>query len=150
MSVESSFAELIAPDIMMPVQWYAGIRREDSCFHGTKQLMLAVLVDALQCLQTGARGRTAIRRQAFAETEVWIADRKGRGPFAFETVCETLGINPDWLRESLGEWRRQRLSGNNSQRRIRHSATTRSGPIRSSIRRRRRNAKEVALVGQQG
>ena len=69
---------------------------------------LAVLVEALQCLRTGTQGRTAIQRRSLAEAEAWIADRKGQGPFAFETICETLGINPDWLRESLRECRRQR------------------------------------------
>ena len=120
MSVENSFAEVVAPDILTPVQWYAGIRRENPRFHGTKQLMLAVLVDALQCLRTGGQGRTAIQRRALAEAEAWIADRKGQGPFAFETICETLRINPDWLRESLRKCRRQRLSGTNTQRQIRH------------------------------
>ena len=79
---------------------------------------LAVRVEALQCLRT--QGRTAIQRRSLAEAEAWIADRKGQGPFAFETICETLGINPDWLRESLRECRRQRLSGINTQRQIRH------------------------------
>jgi hypothetical protein len=120
MSVANSVAELIAPDILTPVQWYAGIRAENPRFHGTKQLMLAVLVDALQCLRTGAQGRIAIQRRSLAEAEAWIADRKGQGPFAFETICETLEINPDWLRESLREWRKQRLSGIDRQRQIRH------------------------------
>jgi len=83
----------------------SGIRGENPRFHGTKQLMLAVLVDALQCLRTGAQGSTAIQLRALAEAEAWIADRKGQGPFAFETICETLEINPDWLRESLRGWR---------------------------------------------
>jgi hypothetical protein len=116
----NNFAELIAPDILTPVQWYAGIRGENPRFHGTKQLMLAVLVDALQCLRTGVPGRIAIQRRPRAEAEAWIADRKGQGPFAFETICETLEINPDWLRESLRGWRRQRLSGIDRQRQIRH------------------------------
>jgi hypothetical protein len=119
MSVGNNFAEKIAPDILTPVQWYAGIRGENPRFHGTKQLMLAVLVDALQCLRTGAQGRIAIQRRSRAEAAAWIADRKGQGPFAFETICETLEINPDWLRESLREWRRQRLSGIDRQRQIR-------------------------------
>jgi len=120
MSVANSVAELIAPDILTPVQWYAGIRGENPRFHGTKQLMLAVLVDALHCLRTRAQGRIAIQRRSLAEAEAWIADRKGQGPFAFETICETLEINPDWLREGLREWRKQRLSGIDRQRQIRH------------------------------
>jgi hypothetical protein len=147
-----SFAELIAPDILTPIQWYAGIRRENPRFNGTKQLMLAVLVDALQCLRNGAHGRTAIQRRSLAEADAWIADRKGQGPFAFETICETLGIDPDWLRENLREWRMQRLSGIDRQRQIRRLPVGRSERINASPSRwaaKRRKAKEPA-AGQQG
>ncbi len=47
--------------------------------------MLAVLVDALRCLQTG--GRTAIQCRSFAEAEAWTADGKREGPFSVEIVC---------------------------------------------------------------
>jgi hypothetical protein len=147
MAAKSALAELITPDILTPVQWYAGKRSEDPRFQGTRRLMLAVLMDALQRIQNGARSRTAIQRRASAEAEMWIADRKGHGPFAFETVCETLAIDPDWLRENLREWRR-RLSGDCTHRQIRRSPTTRSGAIRSSAPRRGRKVKEVALAGQ--
>ena len=138
MSAATGFAELMAPDILTPDQWYAAMRREDPRFSGIKQLMLAVLVDALHCLQIGERSRNGHQRQAFAEADVWIADRKGGGPFAFETVCETLGINPDWLRENLREWHRQQLNGNSTRGRIRRSPTLRSRQIGASVPRRRR------------
>jgi len=147
MRVERAFAQLIAPDVLTPMQWHAGVYSESPPFYGTKRLMLAVLVDALRCLQIGARGRTAIQRRSLAEAEFWIADRRSQGPFSFETVCEAVGINPDWLRESLCEWRRQRLSGGNTHRQIRRSPTTRTGPIGSSVRRRRRRANKAALAG---
>jgi hypothetical protein len=83
----ASFAKLIGSEILTPAQWYVGSRREDPRFHGTKQLMLAVLVDALQCVQNGTRG--PIQRLSFAEAETWIADRNGQGPFAFETGATT-------------------------------------------------------------
>jgi hypothetical protein len=47
----ATFAELIGSEILTPAQWNGGKRREDPRFHGTKQLMLAVLVDALQCVR---------------------------------------------------------------------------------------------------
>ena len=78
-------------------------------------------MDAVQCLRTGTPGeRIAIQRRSRAEVEAWIADRKGRGPFAFETICETLEINPDWLREGLRKWRKQPLSRIDRKRQIRH------------------------------
>jgi hypothetical protein len=140
MSAESSFEQLMGSGILTPAQWYAGKRQEDPRLDGTKQLMLAVLVDALQCFQ-------AADRRLAAEAEVWIVDRNDQGPFAFEIICETLGIDPDWFRENLGEWREQRLSGNSTRRQIRRSPNARRGPIRSHVRR-RRNAKENHLAGQ--
>jgi hypothetical protein len=96
---ESSFAELAAPDILTPAQWFAGSHDDNPRFHGTKQLMLAVLVDALQRLQNCTASDSAIKRRRLAEVEAWIADRDAQGPFAFGTVCETLGIDADYLRK---------------------------------------------------
>lgn len=138
MPVKSAVVELIAPGILMPVQWYAGARPEDPRYHGIKQLMLAVLVDALRGLQTGAHGRTAIQRRTHAEVEAWIADRGAQGPFSFEVTCAALGIDADCLRIGLRAWRRQRLSGTGPQRLVRHMSR-RSGAIGSPVRSGRAN-----------
>jgi hypothetical protein len=50
MSARSTYAEAVGD--ILPSQWYGGSRRKDLRFHWAKQLMLAVLVDALRCLQT--------------------------------------------------------------------------------------------------
>jgi hypothetical protein len=144
MSVDSP--ELIGSDILLPIQWYTGMQRKDPRFHGAKQLMLAVLVDALQCFRTGARSRTAIQRRSLAEAEAWIADRKGTGPFAFETICEALGINPDLIRESVTKWREQRLGGNIARLSIRHFPATRFGAITSPVRRRRKGRPPIRFA----
>jgi hypothetical protein len=47
-----------------------------------------------RCLQRYAEVRTPISRQMFSETQAWISDRTARGPFAFEAICEALGIDP--------------------------------------------------------
>jgi len=138
MSEDRSLAEAIAPEILTPVQWYAGVHGDEPRFHSTKQLMLAVLMDALQCLQ---------ERRRVAEAEAWIADRGGQGPFAFETICDALGIDADYLSNGLREWQRQQLSRTDPQRQVRHPSIRRSGAIRSPTGRRRRRATEAALAG---
>jgi hypothetical protein len=138
--------EQITPDIMTPAQWYARVH-DDPRFHGTKQLMLAVLVDALQCLQNCTTSTSTVKRQRLAEVEAWIADRDAQGPFAFETVCEALGIDADYLRNGLKMWQRQRLSGTLPPRHIRHLPNGPPGAIGSPFRRHRRRA---APVDQQG
>jgi hypothetical protein len=149
-SENSAYGEPITPDIVTPAQWWVGGRREDPRFHGTKQLMLAVLVDALQGLQNCTASDSVIKRQRLAEVEAWIADRDAQGPFAFETVCEALGIDADYLRSGLRAWQRQQLSGMHSHRQVRRSPNRPTGRIGSPVRRRRRRAKEAALADQPG
>lgn len=134
---ESSFPELAAPDILTPAQWFAGAHDDNTRFHGTKQLMLAVLVDALQRLQNCTASDSAIKRRRLAEVEAWIADRDAQGPFAFETVCETLGIDADYLRNGLRLWQRRQLSGMRASRQVRHASNRPSGAIGSLVRRQR-------------
>ena len=124
------------PGILLPMQWYGAANSARPGFHATKQLMFAVLYDALRCFQFCVRDRTKMQRQSFAEVETWIADRGDRGPFAFETVCYALGIDPDYLRQGLLEWRRRQLSGIASRRLARRSAKRRLGPLRLSNSRR--------------
>jgi hypothetical protein len=106
--------------------------------------MLAVLEDAMRCYQTYGNSRNRSQRRLFLEAEGWLMDRKGDGPFAFETVCETLGIDPNCLREGLRRWRIQQLDGLNPRRLARRSPVTRAGRISAPLRRRRRNSGEVA------
>ena len=139
---KSSFAT--APDILTPAQWYAGVHGDEPRFHGVKQLMLAVLVDALRCLQTCASARTVTHRRRLAEAEAWIADRNAQGPFTFETVCEALGIDANYLRTGVRKWVQQRLTGKHSHRQVRHEPNGRLGTISSPVRRQRHRAKEAA------
>ena len=120
MSGERALGEFLSPDVLTPVQWYAGVHANDPRFHGTKQLMLAVLVDALRCFQN--------RRNA-AEAEAWIADRHARGPFAFEIVCGVLGIDADYLRSGLSEWRGRNLRKTRPHLLMAHSSKRCSGAI---------------------
>jgi hypothetical protein len=100
--------------------------------------MLAVLEDALRCLQTYAKARTPIRRRMFVEAQAWISDRTARGPFAFEAICEALRIEPNRLRDGIREWCLQLSSGMNSRRLTRRSVGRSVGSIGSPLRRARR------------
>ena len=83
MSKQSSFTELTALGIMTPAQWYAGVGGDDPRFQGTKQLMLAVLADALKCIQNSTASDNIVKRRKLAEVESWIGDRDAQEPFSF-------------------------------------------------------------------
>ena len=143
----SAIAGMMIPDALTPGQYYDGIRADDACVRPIKRLMLAVLEDAMRCYQTYANSRSRVQRRLFVEAEGWLMDRRGDGAFAFETVCETLGIDPRYLREGLRRWRVQQLDGMNPQRLARRSPVTRIGRISAPLKRRRRKLSETATAG---
>lgn len=75
---------------------------------GEIRLALAVLEDAIECLETDRRiGRLnpAIVRW---EVERWVASRERRTLFAFENVCRALGLEPAIIRERILGWDERR------------------------------------------
>lgn len=135
MPARNTYAEAVAD--MLPSQWYSDAKPKDPRFQGPKELMLAVLMDALRCLRGSHRSQGDARHRSLVEAEMWIADRDAQGPFAFETVCESLGLNPERLRETVGEWRQQRLNCKDARSRIRQLPQVHARRMLRSIPRRR-------------
>jgi hypothetical protein len=128
------------PDALTPQQYYDGVRADDPSVRPVKRLMLAVLEDAMRCYQTYANSRNGNQRRLFVDAEAWLMDRRADGPFAFVTVCETLGIEPSCLREGLRRWRGQQVEGTRPCRLARRSPVTRTGRISAPLSRRRQKA----------
>ena len=140
----SAIAGIVIPDALTPGQYYDGIRSDDASARPIKRLMLAVLEDAMRCYQAYAGARSCAQRRLFVEAEAWFMDRKADGAFAFETVCETLGIEPSCLRQGLRRWRLQQLDGMNPLRLARRSPVTGVGRISAPLKRRRRKLPKAA------
>jgi hypothetical protein len=145
---DGALSRLLIPDAMTPGQYYEGAR-SDAAIRPIKRLMLAVLEDGLHCFQAYANAGRGVGRQIFVETEGWLSDRRADGPFAFETICHTLGIDPNFLRKGLRQWRLQQLTGMNPPRLARRSPVRVGGPICVPHRRRSRpNARRVGSAAQ--
>jgi len=102
-------ADLFAPDIVLPEQFFEGARR-DSYASGEKALMLAVLEDGIRCFQEHLRNPRSNPRLLSAQAEAWIRAVDYEWPFSFNNVCETLGIDPGALRGALLAWKTKRLA----------------------------------------
>jgi hypothetical protein len=126
---------LFAPEILTPEQYYDE-RRDDSAIYPVKRLMMAVLEDALRCFQNNSTAKGGPRQRLFAEAHEWLCGDSCDGPFSFETVCETLGIEPQYLRNGLLIWRQEQLNGLNRRRLARRSPVVRNSKISVRIRRR--------------
>ncbi len=70
-----------------------------------KSLMFAVLLDAVENFQkyTGLPGQYANR--CFREAENWILDNDREWLFSFINICQTLAIDPQYLRKGLLRWK---------------------------------------------
>jgi hypothetical protein len=99
---------LFEPDALLPAQFYAAFRG-GSAVRGEKRLMLAVLQDALDCYQKYAFAKDGHGRQLFADADVWVSCEDRDWYFSFENICETLEINPAYLRHGVQEWRRRAM-----------------------------------------
>ncbi len=103
-----------------------------------RRLMTAILRDAMDCLTAGnaAFASNAQRKEAHAAAQ-WISDRDDEPLFSFGNVCETLGIDPHALRESLSDWVRS------GRRLVRRSPVVHTF-VRSEMYRRRRSRRRAA------
>ncbi len=100
---------LFEPDALLPAQFYAAFRG-GSAVRGEKRLMLAVLQDALECYQKYAFAKDLHGHQLFADAEEWISCDDRNWYFSFENICETLEINPEYLRHGVQQWRKHAVS----------------------------------------
>jgi|ERR1700737_4075974 hypothetical protein len=137
----SAFARLVIPDVLTPGQYYDRVHRDDPETQAVKRLMLAVLVDAVRCFQAYAAARNPAERLRFAEAEAWILDHKAEGPFAFVTICESLGIEPNCMREGIRQFGSLHADGTKPSRLGWRSPANRTRPTVSSIRPRHRQCR---------
>lgn len=97
--------ETIGYHTILPSQFYERASRNDVSAP-IRRLMLAVLTDALDCLNGFAiDARGSARRLEARRAAQWIEQDGDLYLFSFNSVCETLGIDPDALRAKLRSWR---------------------------------------------
>ena len=112
----------LVPDQILPVQ-FADLLQGTSERTPELRLMAAVLEDAIRtfCRYPGSRRRRG--RRLFQETAEWFDSPDTSWTFAFENVCDVLGLEPGWIRGLLRRW-------------LAKQAATADGPVKiASVRR---------------
>jgi hypothetical protein len=107
--INEKLATLFQPDVLLPLQYFETIKRKAEAIP-EKDLMRAVLEDAVCCFQkyllvTDGRGRIL-----FKEAERWMFDDDDSEVFSYRNVCDVLGIDGDYLRCGLLRWKEKHLS----------------------------------------
>ena len=74
-----------------------------------KNLMLAILEEGISCFQKQLFAKSQKGKNLFREAEAWILQCDVDRLFSFESICETLGISPNYLRSGLIAWKNRQL-----------------------------------------
>jgi hypothetical protein len=93
-------ARILEPDIFLPSQFYGagGLSRK---LEGEKRLMIAILKDAVECLEKYRGARSSAGRSHYENAIEWVKDTDTEWLFSFTNICDLLGFDPDYMREVL-------------------------------------------------
>ena len=93
-------ARILEPDIFLPSEFYGagGLSRH---LEGEKRLMIAILKDAVECLNKYRGARSSLGSSQYQNALEWIEDEGTEWLFSFNNICDLLGFDPDYLRKVL-------------------------------------------------
>ena len=77
---------------------------------GEKRLMLAVLENATEDFQKYALANNTRGKQLFQEAQDWILATDDPSFFSFESICQHLNLDPQYMRHGFMRWKNARLS----------------------------------------
>jgi hypothetical protein len=102
-------APLFQPDTLAPYEYVDSFRRK-ALWQPEKELMYAILEDAVGCFQNYLFARDKKGKRLFLDAETWINGEEGESVLSFDNVCEELDIDPEFLRSGLRRWKQKKLA----------------------------------------
>lgn len=93
-------ARILEPDIFLPSQFYGNgpLSRK---LEGEKRLMIAILKDAVECLEKHRGSRSSAGKINYQSAIEWVEDTDTEWLYSFTNICDLLGFDPNYLREQL-------------------------------------------------
>lgn len=95
------------PDSVLPSQYFGSRRRKQP---PEQRLMIAVLRDAIDCLERYRCATDTRGRRLFKEATRWFLADETDWPYSFECICEVLGLDANAVRQRLRVAPEQRTS----------------------------------------
>jgi hypothetical protein len=103
---EKHFGALVS-DTVISEQFFATFR--STHLEPEKALLLAILEDAVHCLEKYKAAKDRAGRERFRDAENWIMEPGNEWIFSFDNVCELLGLDPQYVRQRLQKQRAKTL-----------------------------------------
>jgi len=93
-------ARILEPDIFLPSQFYGNgaLSRQ---LEGEKRLMIAILKDAVECLEKHRGSHSSAGKISYQSAIDWVEDTDTEWLYSFTNICDLLGFDPNYLREQL-------------------------------------------------
>jgi hypothetical protein len=63
--------------------------------------MMAVLDDAVRCVENHRFSRETRRRRLFADAKQWLLAEEAHWPYSFESICAVLDLDANAVRQRL-------------------------------------------------
>lgn len=101
---DERIGSLFQPDTVLSDQYFENIRRK-TLFEPEKRLMLAILEDGIGCYLENLDASSAKKKRVFEEAVAWITETDGDWVFSFDSVCDSLGLNTEYVRQGLLRWK---------------------------------------------
>lgn len=95
-----ALANLFEPDVVLPSQFDNSSGQ--GIGGGERKLMAALLSDGIEAYVAHATSTEASYRRS--EVSDWVETKDPAYVFSFDSVCECLGIDPDYLRMGLSRY----------------------------------------------
>ncbi len=95
---------IFQPDVLIESQYLATQTRRVH-LDAERVLMFAVLRDAVSCFQDTVGANCKRKQIMHQDAEAWILDKDRSHLFSFDTVCEILGLDPEYMRAGLLRWK---------------------------------------------
>jgi len=93
-----------AGDVLLPAQFYGSGSHAGDTASGGLRLLRAVLENAVHTWLHYRQAKDARGRRLFAEAETWFMSTRRDYLCAFESICEHLQLDPNYIRRGLRAW----------------------------------------------
>jgi hypothetical protein len=97
-----------APDVVLATQFFTELRGRAAA-EGERLLMVAVLEDAAHCFRKHLFAIDRRSQSLFEEAEEWLMEEDTGAAFSFLHICESLDLEPRYIRLALRKWQEQQL-----------------------------------------
>src|SRR5262245_50419660 len=108
-NVDERIVSFFEPDIHISTQYFGNLHRK-TLLEPERRLMLAILEDAIDCYQDNFLAKRGSARRLFTEAEEWILEKNSDWIFSFKNICDTLGFNPEYVRQGLVRWKEKKTT----------------------------------------